>query len=396
MTALEIGQVRTEGLGRRFKLAATGGRSLRGTLLGYDKVKPREFWALRGVDLDIAPGEAFGIVGRNGSGKSTLLKMLARIYGPTEGSCGVGGRLSSLLELGAGFHPEFSALENVYLSAAIYGIPREDIRRDIEGIIDFAELAEFAHQPVKTFSSGMYARLGFSVAMHVRPDVLLLDEVFAVGDEAFIQKCIGRIAEFRRDGGTMVLVTHDAATVERMCTRALYLRDGLPVMIGSAHDVITTYHSRLAAEDADHEQSHHDSTQSEAFSVDVTTTNASHSEQHVFTEGESVTLTVVARAQHDVKSVRLALTIRDDLDRELGMTWLDNVSFKAGVPNTFTIALKPDVLRAGHFPVDFAIRDINSGQTYFEAPAIEKITMLGQQETSAGPIQLGAVWSEST
>ena len=132
MTALEIGQIRSENLGRRFKLAAQGGRSLRGTLLRYDKVKPQEFWALRGVDLDIAPGESFGIVGRNGSGKSTLLKMLARIYGPTEGSCAVGGRLSSLLELGAGFHPEFSALENIYLSAAIYGIPRHEIHRDID------------------------------------------------------------------------------------------------------------------------------------------------------------------------------------------------------------------------------------------------------------------------
>lgn len=396
MTALKIGQIRAEGLGRRFKLAATGGRSLRGTLLRYDKVKPREFWALRGVDLDIAPGEAFGIVGRNGSGKSTLLKMLASIYGPTEGSCGVGGRLSSLLELGAGFHPEFSALENVYLSAAIYGIPREDIRRDIEGIIDFAELAEFAHQPVKTFSSGMYARLGFSVAMHVRPDVLLLDEVFAVGDEAFIQKCIGRIAEFRRDGGTMVLVTHDAATVERMCTRALYLREGLPVMIGSAHDVITTYHNQLAAEDANHQSSRRDHTLSQTFDVEVNTTSSSQSNQHVFAEGDTVALTVVAQAQRDVESVRLELTVRDDLDRELATTWRDNVSFKAGAPSTFTITIKPDVLRAGHFPVDFAIRDINSGETYFKAPAIESITMLGQQASSAGPIQLGAVWSEST
>ncbi len=246
MSRVEPGRIRAENLGRRFEIAAQGGRSLRATLLRREHARPREFWALRHVDLDVAPGETFGIVGRNGSGKSTLLKMLARIFGPTEGSCEVGGRLSSLLELGAGFHPEFSAVENIYLSAAIYGIPRDEVHREIESIIDFAELEEFKDQPVKTFSSGMFARLGFSVAMHVKPDVLLLDEVLAVGDEAFVQKCMGRIAEYQRNGGTMLLVSHDATVVQRVCDRALFLEDGLPVIVGASADVIDRYREHLS------------------------------------------------------------------------------------------------------------------------------------------------------
>lgn len=250
MTRIEPGRIRADDLGRHFSIAAQGGRSLKATLLRRERVKPREFWAVRHVNLDIPPGEAFAFVGRNGSGKSTLLKMLARIFGPSEGSCEVGGRLSSLLELGAGFHPEFSAIENIYLSSAIYGIPRDEVRRDIEGILDFAELEEFKDQPVKTFSSGMFARLGFSVAMHVRPDVLLLDEALSVGDEAFVRKCLARIAEFRAAGGTMILVTHDAETVVQVCERALLLERGTPIIVDDAGAVIHEYHTRLANEAA--------------------------------------------------------------------------------------------------------------------------------------------------
>jgi len=394
VTTVERGQIRAEQLGRQFELASTGGRSLRGRLLRYDKVQSREFWAVRNVDLDIAPGEAFGIVGRNGSGKSTLLKMLARIYGPSEGWCGVGGRMSSLLELGAGFHPEFSAIENVYLSAAIYGIPRQEIHRDIEGIIDFAELGEFAHQPVKTFSSGMFARLGFSVAMHVRPDVLLLDEVLAVGDEAFVQKCMGRIAQFRREGGTMVLVTHDPIAVERMCARALYLERGVPVLVGSAHEVITTYHARLAQEDAERAQASDGHEQTAMFDVAVETIKPDHTSQHVFTEGDAVSVLVRIRAHTDVESARLALIVRDDLDREIGTSWYENVAFAAGSERVLRVSLSPDVLRSGHFPVDVLIRDAQSDAPYFEARAIESITVLGQRPFSSGPVQLGATWVE--
>ena len=192
----------------------------------------------------------------------------------------------------------------------------------------------------------------------------------------------------------MVFVTHDAGTVERMCARALYLRDGLPVLTGTAHDVVTTYHRHLAEQGSKSAASGREPTQSDTFSVAVKLFSADQSEQHVFTEGESVVVTVIVQAQQNVEPVRLALTIRDDLDRALGTTWRDNVDVKAGTSSTFTVTLNPDVLRSGRFPIDFAIRDATSSHTYFEASAIETFTILSQRAASGGPIQLGAVWSE--
>src|SRR5947208_11316593 len=223
MTEVAPGQIRGRGLSRKFVIRLSQGRSLKETILRRNLPQSRELWALQDVDLDISPGEAFGIVGRNGSGKSTLLKLLAHIYAPSSGELSVGGRVGSLIEIGAGFHPEFTGVENVYLNGAIYGLKRSYIDEHLDEIISFAELQAFKDVPVRTYSSGMYMRLGFSVAMHVRPNVLLLDEVLAVGDEAFQQKCFGRIWDFKRAGGTIVFVSHDPGTVERLCERAMLL-----------------------------------------------------------------------------------------------------------------------------------------------------------------------------
>ena len=393
MSKVAPGQIRARDLGRQFKIAASGGRSLRATLLRYDTAKPREFWALRHVDLEIAPGETFGIVGRNGSGKSTLMKMLARIYGPSEGSCDVGGRMSSLLELGAGFHPDFSALENIYLSAAIYGIPRDEIHRELESIIGFAELEEFANQPVKTFSSGMFARLGFSVAMHVRPDVLLLDEVLAVGDEAFVQKCMGRISQYRRDGGTMVLVTHDPGTVERMCDRAMFLENGVPVMVGSAHDAISTYHEHLAAEDTASNTGGSLNVVEEQLIAHVDVIDAKGELRHRFTEGEAFAVRINIDALTTIKDARIGLSIRDELSREIGSTAISHVSIEAGGIFSTTVEFSSSPLRNGQFQVDLNVVDIASGETLLSAEAVESVAILGQMPDTGGPVQLGANWT---
>src|SRR5437762_8387719 len=195
-TTVAPGEIRGQGLGRVFEIRLTQSRTLKEAILRRELPKTREIWALRDVDLDVDSGEAFGIVGRNGSGKSTLLKLLAHIYAPSTGMLAVGGRVGSLIEIGAGFHPDFTGIENVYLNASIYGLKRSYVDEHIGEILRFAELEAFADVAVRTYSSGMYMRLGFPVAMHVNPDVLLLDEVLAVGDEAFQQKCFGRIADF--------------------------------------------------------------------------------------------------------------------------------------------------------------------------------------------------------
>jgi ABC-type polysaccharide/polyol phosphate transport system ATPase subunit len=207
-----------------------------------------ELWALREVDLDVAPGEALGIVGENGSGKSTLLKLLARIIPPHEGTIAVGGRVASMLELGAGFHPDFTGRENVYMNAAIQGLSGREVDERMDAIIAFSELEAFIDNPVRTYSSGMYTRLGFAVASHVDSDVLLLDEVLAVGDEAFQRKCLGRVFEYRRGGGTVVFVSHDAEAVERVCDRAVLLEHGELVAEGRPGDVLATYRRALVRE----------------------------------------------------------------------------------------------------------------------------------------------------
>ena len=223
---VQAGEIRARGLGRMFKIRLSQSRSLKETILRRELPRTRELWALKDVDFDIARGQTFGIVGRNGSGKSTLLKLIAGIFAPSTGQLRVAGRVGSLIEIGAGFHPEFTGVENVYLNAAIYGLKRSYVDEHLDEIIDFAELEQFKDVPVRTYSSGMYMRLGFSVAMHIQPDILLLDEVLAVGDEAFQQKCFERLSDFKRAGGTIVFVSHDPSAVERLCDRALMLEGG--------------------------------------------------------------------------------------------------------------------------------------------------------------------------
>ena len=198
---------------------------LTGSLLS--ELRPEEtFTALDGVSFAVPQGSTFGVIGANGSGKSTLLKLMAGITRPTRGSLSVEGRVSALIELGAGFHPEISGRENVAINGIMLGLTRKEVEERFDDIVDFAELREFIDAPVKTYSSGMYARLGFAVAIHVDPDVLLIDEVLAVGDEAFTRKCLDKIAEFRRRGKTILIVTHSLGLVEKMCDAVLWLRHG--------------------------------------------------------------------------------------------------------------------------------------------------------------------------
>ena len=190
-------------------------------------LKPSEtFQALKGVSFEVPPGQTLGVIGRNGSGKSTALKLVAGITKPTRGSVNVRGRISALIELGAGFHPEISGRENVFINGMMLGLSRREIQRRFDEIVEFAELAEFIDAPVKTYSSGMYMRLGFAVAIHVDPDVLLVDEVLAVGDEGFTHKCLDKFAEFKRRNKTILLVTHSLGLVERFCDTALWLDAG--------------------------------------------------------------------------------------------------------------------------------------------------------------------------
>jgi ABC-type polysaccharide/polyol phosphate transport system ATPase subunit len=231
--------------GRRRQFATLKSAFLSGRVLR--DLRPDEtFEALKGVTFDVEQGKTFGIVGRNGSGKSTMLKLIAGIGRPTAGTVQVRGRVSALIELGAGFHPEISGRENVYINGMMLGLTKREIAARFDDIVAFAELEDFIDAPVKTYSSGMYMRLGFAVAIHVDPDVLLVDEVLAVGDESFTHKCLDKFAEFRRRGRTVLLVTHSLDLVTRFCDEALWLDGGAIKAQGDPKRVVDAYLTAVA------------------------------------------------------------------------------------------------------------------------------------------------------
>lgn len=234
--------IRVNDLWEEFRVLEDRASSLKEVVSRFRIARGRHsFWALRGVTFDVAPGETIGLLGQNGSGKSTLLRCIAGILPPTKGEVLVGGSVSSLIELGAGFHPELTGRENVLLNGALYGLTRKQLRERFDSIIHFAELEQSIDHPVRSFSSGMYVRLAFSLAVHVEPDILLIDEVLAVGDEAFQQKCVARVAELGDAGVTIVFVSHDLTLVRKVCARSVLLRDGEVVGDGNTEDVIKAY-----------------------------------------------------------------------------------------------------------------------------------------------------------
>jgi ABC-2 type transport system ATP-binding protein/lipopolysaccharide transport system ATP-binding protein len=239
--------IQTHGLGKRYRLGAGTGEyeTIRGAIesivRGERGRRRREIWALRDIDLEVGEGEAIGLIGRNGAGKTTLLKILARITEPTVGRSRTRGRVGSLLEVGTGFHPELTGRDNIFLNGAILGMSRREIRSRFDEIVDFADLARFLDTPLKRYSAGMQLRLAFSVAAHLEPDIVLVDEVLAVGDAEFQQKCIGRMSELDREGRTLAFVSHDLGAVRRLCPRAIWIDDGRIAADGPSNEVVDRY-----------------------------------------------------------------------------------------------------------------------------------------------------------
>jgi ABC-type polysaccharide/polyol phosphate transport system ATPase subunit len=245
---VRAGEIVAEHAARSFKVYPRESRRLKDAVVARGRSQPTEVAALKDVSFEIEPGAAVGLVGRNGSGKTTLLRLISGIIKPSSGRVEIGGRVGSLLELGAGFHPDLTGRENVFLNGSIYGLKRAYLREQLDEIVAFAGLEQAIDRPVRTYSSGMYMRLGFAIAAHIDADVLLLDEVFAVGDEQFQRKCFGKIFEFKQRGGTIVFVSHDASAVERLCDRAILLRDGVVEFDGPTHDAIVRYRQLLAGD----------------------------------------------------------------------------------------------------------------------------------------------------
>jgi len=259
--------IRVAGLGKQYRLGgAAKYKTFRDTLTYYGSLAPVRnmvrrwlapaqgpgaaapaptFWALKDVTFEVPRGQILGIIGRNGAGKSTLLKLLSRITEPTEGNAEIRGRLGSLIEVGTGFHPELTGRENIYLSGAIQGMRKAEIDRKFDDIVAFSELGAFLDTPVKLFSSGMYVRLAFAVAAHLEPEVLLLDEVLAVGDLAFQKKCLGRMQDVASSDRTVLFVSHNLGAIRQMCQRVLWIDQGRLIADGSPHDIVQKYQNQI-------------------------------------------------------------------------------------------------------------------------------------------------------
>lgn len=249
-----MNSVAIEGLGKRYQLGVTHAHTMRDLLSNstarvrqffrnspHEAKEPNEFWALKDVTFDVAPGQVVGIVGHNGAGKSTLLKVLSRITWPTEGQVKMNGRVASLLEVGTGFHQELTGRENIFLNGAILGMRKSEIRQKLDQIIEFSECAKFIDTPVKRYSSGMFVRLAFAVAAHLDPEIMIVDEVLAVGDIAFQKKCLGRMSEITSEGRTVLFVSHNLGMVGRICNRVVIMNRGRVDRMGPTHDMLLYY-----------------------------------------------------------------------------------------------------------------------------------------------------------
>jgi ABC-2 type transport system ATP-binding protein len=296
--------IEVDGISKMFRLHRERPTSVKQRLL-VSRTRSEEFWALRDVSFDVARSSSLGLIGHNGSGKTTLLKCIAGILRPTSGTIRYRGRLAALLELGAGFHPDLTGRENVYLNASFLGLARRDIDRIYDDVVAFAELEDFMDNQVKFYSSGMLVRLGFAVAVHVDPEVLLIDEVLAVGDESFQRRCLERIRRFRTDGRTIVLVSHALDQVREVCDEAVMLDHGRVHSVGSPDDVVRVMRHRLLSDDPSF-VAEEGTREVEIVGVEIESDGGLRDQVH---PGEGVTITIDLRAEALVPDVAVAFAV---------------------------------------------------------------------------------------
>ena len=304
-----------ERLGKRYRRGATWSPGLRHALerfvkspLSAFRTKDETFWALKDVSLEVKEGEVLGLIGRNGAGKTTLLKILSRITKPTTGWAEIHGRVGSLLEVGTGFHPELTGRENTFLSGAILGMNKKEIERKFDEIVAFAELEKFIETPVKHYSSGMYVRLAFAVAAHLEPEILLVDEVLAVGDINFQKKCLGKMGDVARAGRTVVLVSHQLNQIRRLCHRVVWVDDGSIRLNGNTHEVVSAYEAAMdRGESSDARQGQRQSYKARFVKWEVANRGAGN--PHMLTDLHPVTVKVTVDVAQPIKAARHGIAL---------------------------------------------------------------------------------------
>ena len=391
------GEILVEGVSRRFTVDPARGLTLKDAVVRRGQLRKTEIWALRDVSFRVEPGAAVGLIGRNGAGKSTLLSLVAGIIKPSSGRIDVGGTVGSLLELGAGFHPDFSGRENVLLTGSVYGLKKRYIQEQMEEIVAFAELDRFIDLPVRTYSSGMYMRLGFSLATHLNAQVLLLDEVFAVGDEAFQRKCFGKIFEFKGRGGTIVFVSHDASAVERLCERAVLLREGRVEAEGATHDVMQSYHALLAAEEnpAERGAGLREWGSGEIRVTDVRLEDAGGEARRQYLSGEPLVVRLRLGARAAGPAPRVSIELRDGNGALLGAAARDAAELGWGDgPGERTLRFEVDrlPLADGRFTLGVAVSDTAGSRLYHRIDRAAEFLVYPDEELR-GTLRLEGRWS---
>jgi ABC-type polysaccharide/polyol phosphate transport system ATPase subunit len=392
-----------DGVSKKFRMYKERNQSLKASLMRGRRAKYDEFWALRDVGFEVPHGSTFGLIGENGSGKSTLLKCLARILVPDTGNVRVNGSVAALLELGSGFHPELTGRENVHLNGSILGLGKREIERKFDEIVDFAGIEPFIDQPVKNYSSGMYVRLGFSVAINVDPDILLVDEVLAVGDAAFQAKCMEKFADFRSAGKTVVLVSHAMGTMRTMCDHAAWLDHGALVKAGPAMSLVDDYVDETRVErtdehaDGEHEPGRHGSGEAVVERVELLDGVGSHATS--VATGRPATIRIHYRAHTRVERPVFGLAL-ENIDgvyvwafhtRDAG---LDIPSIAGAGYIDCTVPRLP--LQPGTFDVVASVVDWTTTHVFdYRRHCLRFDVESGDPRESGGIVAMGAVWSST-
>jgi lipopolysaccharide transport system ATP-binding protein len=357
-----------------------------------------EFWAIKDTSFEVQAGQALGIIGPNGAGKSTALKLLTRILRPTRGSCFVKGRVGALIEVSAGFHPDLTGRENISLQGAVMGMRQEDIARQFDAIIEFAGLAEFIDTPIKRYSSGMNARLGFSIAAHLNPDVLIIDEVLAVGDSAFQQRCFERIRFLKQSGVTLVFVSHNLAAVEALCDTTVLLVRGTPVFVGSPHEATRRYLDPRDDRPAADLQApaHHAGSGTVAIAAVRLVSRGRTIDR--LRSGDAVVIEIDLSSIANQKDIVVGLLLLDESQTivfgENGSVILRPFDLVAGESATCRVTIRSLALPEGRYSLTVVAHSAITGEVYDERPRAQSIQIEARHDTTRiGTIGLLTEWS---
>lgn len=387
-----------EDVWKNFRLYREKNQYIKAAILRGRRARYDEFWALKGVSFDVPVGSTFGIIGSNGSGKSTMLKCLARILVPDRGSVRINGRVAPLLELGAGFHPELSGRENVFLNGAILGLTKKEVTARYEEIVDFAGLSNFIDTPIKNYSSGMVIRLGFAIAVNVDPEILLIDEVLAVGDSAFQLKCMEKIEDFRSQGKTIIFVSHGLSQVEQLCEQALWLEKGTMRSLGPSADVVAEYSAESFGARPQGPKQRNRWGSGEIQIADVKLLDATGSEVSVIRSGEPLRLMLSGNSVATVRDfgVRLRMNHLHGVQVALMSTRRSGLNFTTG-NKSFEVSVELPSLQLlnGTFDLSITLTDPHELHEYDHLEKVVRFDVDQGPLLDEGLVSFGPLWSQT-